>query len=91
MRLETWNVDAPQFGEPWCFRPGTEVFLDFGRKSLSRRSRKALSEIYGQVGRRPDVRFVAYTDGDVKGMPPPNMDVYLIKEVDFVKYKIQLC
>lgn len=89
--METWNIDAPRPYEPWCFYSGAEVFVDFGRKSLSRRSRESLSEIYGQIRQRPDVKFITYTDGGIKGVPPPNMNIYLIKEVDFVKYKVRLC
>lgn len=90
MIQDCWSLASPIGSEPFRFWPGSEVYIDFGGLSPSRCGVRFLTDIYKKVKQRPDVRFVVYTDGAMKAIPPPNMAVYLIKEVDFVKYKIQL-
>ena len=91
MIQELWNVNEERFNEPFCYRSGTEVLIDFGTRGMSRMSKKKLSKIYDKVRMRPDVTFVAYTGMQLDDRPPSNMKIYLLKEVDFVKYRIQLC
>lgn len=92
MKMDNWKVDEPLPYEPYCFQSGSCVYVDFGAKDFSKRGRDFLKQLFGKIRKRPDVTFITYTNIGMKDMlPPPNMSVFLVKDVDMVKYKIQLC
>ena len=83
-----WNMDAPTEREPFCYWPKSTVRIYCDRKKFSQYGKRALKELYDKVRQRPDVKFEVYADKEPKDMPPLNLNIYVIKEIDYVRYKI---